>query len=51
MKEMLKTWFPMLRPALLSIVLLDGKHLRCALMLMRLREEFGLVEVEGAAKR
>jgi hypothetical protein len=47
MKELLKTWFPMIKPALLTVALLDVRHVRCALMLMRLRQEFGLVEVEG----
>ena len=47
MRELVKTWFPMIRPELLTIAQLDGRHFRNALMLMRLREEFGLVEVEG----
>jgi hypothetical protein len=47
MRELLKTWFPIIKPALLTVALLDVRHLRSALMLMRLRQEFGLVEVEG----
>lgn len=47
MKEVLKIWFPMVKSAALTVALLDGMYLRNALMLKRLRQEFGLVEVEN----
>lgn len=51
MKSALKTWFPIIKSMLLTIALLDGRHLRNARMFMRLKDEFGLVEVEGRVQK
>ncbi len=48
MKNLLRCWLPMVRPLLRSILFGDAKPLRNALMLMRLREEFDLVEVQDS---
>ncbi len=45
MQTLIRSWLPMVRPLLRSIMVLDPAPLRNAVKLMRLRQEFGLIEV------
>ena len=45
MTSFLSSWLPMVKPLLRSVVVRDPAPWRNALKMMRLRHEFGLVEV------
>ena len=45
MNALLKSWLPLVKPLLRSVLQLDTAPLRNAQKLMRLRQEFGLIEV------
>jgi len=45
MTTLLRCWLPMVKPLLRTILVFNPKPFRDALVLLRLRQEFGLVEV------
>ena len=46
MKKLLRTWIPAAKPLVQSLLVLDLKGLRNTFLLVRLKQEFGLVEIE-----